>query len=81
MSCSSVLEAHRAKMTHSPLSGRVWQQDGKMLDGKELVPGAHAVGGGRQRHSQPDLPAALRREEPLARRAKPTVQKRVRDPS
>lgn len=52
-----------------------------MLDGKELLLGAQTEGGGKQRHSQPDLPADLLREEPLARRAKPKAQKCVMDPS
>lgn len=56
------------------LSGWVWQQDGKMLDGKELLPGAKAEGGGRQRYFQPDLPAPLRCTESLTRRAKPKAQ-------
>ena len=71
----------QSKADSFPLSGWVWQQDGKMLDGRELLLGARARGGGRQRHSQPDLPAALRRTEPLARRAKPKAQKCVTDPS
>lgn len=76
-----MLEAYRAKLTHSPYLDGFGSKMEKYWTEKELLLGAHAEGGGRQRHSQPDLPAALRRAEPLARRAKPKEQKRVTDPS
>lgn len=63
-----------SKADSFPLSGWVWQQNGKILDGEELFLGAQAEGGGRQRRSQPDLPAALCCTEPLARKAKPKAQ-------